>query len=67
MTVEKPKPKQLMYVCLLITLASSPKAELQRAQLNGINKAVDISVRTPTNHSRSKQRDEPITIPSNYL
>ena len=22
---------------------------------------------TPTNHNRSKQRDEPITIPSNYL
>ena len=22
---------------------------------------------TPTNHNRSRQRDEPITIPSNYL
>ena len=22
---------------------------------------------TPTNHDRGKQRDEPITIPSNYL
>ena len=22
---------------------------------------------TPTNHNRSEQRDEPITIPSNYL
>ena len=22
---------------------------------------------TPTNHNRSKQRDEPIIIPSNYL
>ena len=55
MTVEKPKPKQLMYVCLLITLASSPKAELQRAQLNGINKAVDISVCTPTRQSQQEQ------------
>ena len=67
MTVEKPKAKQLLYVCLLITLTISPKAELRRAQLNGINKAVDISVSTPTNHSRSKQRDELNTIPSNYM
>ena len=22
---------------------------------------------TPTNHNRSRQRDEPITIPSNYM
>ena len=27
-----------MYVCLLITLTRSPKAELRRAQLNGIGR-----------------------------
>ena len=27
-----------MYVCLLITLSRSPKAELRRAQLNGIGR-----------------------------
>ena len=28
----------IMYVCLLITLTRSPKAELRRAQLNGIGR-----------------------------
>ena len=28
----------ILYVCLLITLARSPKAELRRAQLNGIGR-----------------------------
>ena len=27
----------------------------------------NTKVITPTNHNRSEQRDEPITVPSNYL
>ena len=33
---------------------------------NGCRKTKTKAI-TPTNHTRSRQRDEPITIPSNYL
>ena len=60
------KPSHVVVIgCVETGLAGSASGRIERFS-NDCRKTKTKAI-TPTNHNRNRQRDEPITIPSNYM